>query len=156
MVIGARNAPRGQKRKAPDFALDLVKGGRIGLKDLTGQPFVLAFFSPDLDPVDEHCPECVQARQELLTELLTLQALTHNGTKPRVLGVEEGEEADKFGHHLVVPGVTLTLAHEQTGIVSGAFGRASIVFVNSDGTIAASYLRTPTKQQITQGLASLR
>jgi hypothetical protein len=41
-------------------------------------------------------------------------------------------------------------------MVQGSFGRASFVFVRSDGTIAASYDRAPTKQQITQGLAALR
>lgn len=150
-IIAARNAPKGQKKKAPDFTLDLVKGGRIGLKDLAGQPFVLTFFSSDLAGGDEACPGCRQA-------LLTLQTLTRNGTKPRVLAVQEGDDMsmEKLGHRLVVPGLTLTLAQEKTGTVAGAFGLASYVFVSSDGTIAASYLRTPTKLQITQGLAALQ
>jgi hypothetical protein len=35
-------------------------------------------------------------------------------------------------------------------------GRASFVFVGSDGAIAAAYDTVPTKQQITQSLAALR
>jgi hypothetical protein len=43
-IVAAKNAPPDQTKKAPDFTLDLVKGGWIGLKDLAGKPFVLAFF----------------------------------------------------------------------------------------------------------------
>jgi hypothetical protein len=57
-----------------------------------------------------------------------------------------------------VPGLTLTLAHEQTPVVQNSFGLTELlgfVFVRSDGTVAASYDRAPTKQQITQSLAAL-
>jgi hypothetical protein len=150
IVIAAENAPPGQTKKAPDFTLDLVKGGRIGLKDLAGKPFVLAFFSSHLafDESGDAFPGYRDA-------LLTLQTLTSNGTKPRVLAVQEGS-LGKPGHPLVVPGLTLTLAHEETQVVQGSFALASFVFVRSDGTIAASYDRAPTKQQITQRLAALQ
>jgi hypothetical protein len=102
-VIAAKKAP---PKKAPDFTLDLIKGGQIGLKDLAGKPFVLAFFMSDLafDEQGEVCPGCRDA-------LLTLQALTANGTRPRVLGVQIGD-LGKPGYPLIVPGVTLPLAHE--------------------------------------------
>jgi hypothetical protein len=82
-IIAAKNAPPGQTKKVPDFTLDLVKGGRIGLKDLAGQPFVLAFFPSELafDESGDAFPGYRDA-------LLTLQTLTSNGTKPRVLGVQ--------------------------------------------------------------------
>jgi AhpC/TSA family len=151
-VIAAKNASPGQTKKAPDFTLDLVKGGRIGLKDLVGKPFVLAFFMSDLsfDEKGEVCPGCRDA-------LLTLQTLTGNGAEPRVLGVQVGD-LGKPGYPLVVPGVTLTLAHEQTPVVQNSFGLTEMlgfVFVRSDGTVASTYDRAPTKQQITQSLAAL-
>jgi peroxiredoxin len=151
-VIAAKNASPGQTKKAPNFTLDLVKGGRIGLKDLVGKPFVLAFFMSDLsfDEKGEVCPGCRDA-------LLTLQTLTGNGAEPRVLGVQVGD-LGKPGYPLVVTGVTLTLAHEQTPVVQNSFGLTEMLgfaFVRSDGTVAASYDRAPTKQQITQSLAAL-
>jgi peroxiredoxin len=148
-VIAAKKAP---PKKAPDFTLDLIKGGQIGLKDLVGKPFVLAFFMSDLafDEQGEVCPGCRDA-------LLTLQALTINGARPRVLGVQVGD-LGKPGYPLAVPGVTLPLAHEQTPVVQNSFGLSgmvSFVFVGADGAIAATYDRAPTKQQITQSLAAL-
>lgn len=148
-VIAAKKAP---PQKAPDFTLDLVKGGRIGLKDLAGKPFVLAFFMADLafDEQGEVCPGCRDA-------LLTLQTLTVNGVKPRVLGVQLGD-LGKPGYPLVVSGLTLPLAHAQTPAVQNSFGLTGMVgfvFVHADGAIAAAYDRAPTKQQITQSLAAL-
>ncbi|GAA1655902.1 hypothetical protein GCM10009744_55630 [Kribbella alba] len=148
-VIAAKKASPAQ---APDFTLQLVKGSRIGLHDLAGKPFVLAFFSSDLafDEKGEVCPGCREA-------LLALQTLTGNGTKPRVLGVQIGD-LGKPGYPLVVPGVTLTLAHEETPVVQNSFGlteMVAFVFVRSDGKIAAAYDRVPTKQQMTQSLAAL-
>ncbi len=150
MVIAAEKAPPGQTKKAPDFTLELVKGGRIGLKDLAGKPFVLAFFPSDL-AFDESGDAFPGARDALLT----LQTLTSNGAKPRVLAVQEGI-LGKPGYPLVVPGLTLPRAHEETPTVNGLFGMASFVFVRADGTIAASFNRVPTKQQLTQSLAALR
>jgi hypothetical protein len=149
-VIAAKKAPPAQ---TPDFTLDLVKGGRIGLKDLAGKPFVLAFFGSDLafDEQGDVCRGCRDA-------LLALQTLTGNGAKPRVLGVQVGV-LGKPGYPLVVPGVTLTLAHEETPAVQNSFGLSGMVgfvFVRSDGTIAASYDRAPTKQQLKQSLAALK
>jgi hypothetical protein len=130
--------------------LELVKGGRIGLKDLAGKPFVLAFFPADLafDESGEVFPGSRDA-------LLTLQTLTSNGTKPRVLAVQEGS-LGKPGDPLVVPGLTLPLAHEETPTVNGLFAMASFVFVRADGTVSASFSRVPTKQELTQSLAALQ
>jgi hypothetical protein len=150
IVIAPEKAPTGQKKEAPDFTLELVKGGRIGLKDLAGKPFVLAFFSSDL-VFDENGEVFPGSREALLT----LQSLTSNGTKPRVLAVQEGS-LGKPGYPFVVPGLTLPLAHEETPTVNGLFALASFVFVRADGTIAASYDRPPTKQQLTQSVAALR
>lgn len=151
-VIAAKNPSPGQTKRAPDFTLDLVKGGRIGLNDLAGKPFVLAFFVSDLafDEQGEVCPGCRDA-------LVALQTQTGNGARPRVLGVQVGD-LGKPGYPLAVPGVTLTLAHEQTPMVQNSFGltgMVSFVFVRADGAIAAAYDHAPTKQQITQSLAAL-
>ena len=127
----------------------LVNGGRIGLKDLTGKPFVLAFLGPDLTAglEDPSCPFCKAYEQALLT----LQTLTGNGTKPLVLAVQ-GDDMGQPGY----PGATLPLAHDLDQTVLNSFGQVSFVFVSSDGTIAATYDHPPTNQQITQSLAALQ
>lgn len=152
-VVAAKNPPPGQTRRAPDFTLQLVDGGRIGLQDLTGAPFVLAFFSSDLyfDPNGEDCPRCLDA-------LLSLQAQTSHETQPRVLGVQVGDRG-KPGLPFVPRGITLPLAHEQTPLVKHSFGltgMVGIVFVDSNGTIAASYNRAPTTKQITDSLQAIQ
>jgi hypothetical protein len=55
-----------------------------------------------------------------------------------------------------VPGLTLPLAHEEDPTVNGLFGMASFVFVRADGTVASSFKRVPTEQELTKSLAALR
>ncbi|TCM48754.1 hypothetical protein EV648_10318 [Kribbella sp. VKM Ac-2568] len=149
-VVAAEHPASGKSKQAPDFTLELVKGGRIGLKDLVGQPFVLAFFPSDL-AFDESGDAFPGHREALLK----LQTLSDNGTKPRVLAVQEGS-LGKPGYPLAVPGLTLPLAHEDTPTVNGLFALASFAFVGADSTIVASYNRVPTEQELTQSLAALR
>jgi len=139
--------------RAPDFALPLLKGGRIGLADFAGKPLVLAFFSADVtfDERGEVCPGC-------RASLIDLQSLTNNGTKPAVLGMLAGGPG-KPGYPLVPPGVTLPVAYEEGSEVQqryGVFGMLGFAFVTSDGKLAATYERALTRTELQKALASLK
>jgi peroxiredoxin len=149
LVIAARlraGAP------APDFTLSLLKGGKTGLANFAGKPFVLAFFSADLffDESGEECPGCRDS-------LIDLQALTHNGTKPTVLGVLAGGPG-KPGAPLIPPGVTLPVAYEQGAAVQNRYGLGvpmGFAFVTSAGKIAAIYDHALTRADLQKALDGL-
>ena len=91
--------PSRHTRTAPPFRLDLLDGGTVSSAELDGKPYVLAFFSSDLYfDHGELCPRCVPA-------LLQVQHLSHHGTDPTVLAVQNGERG-KPGFPLVPPGLT--------------------------------------------------
>jgi outer membrane lipoprotein-sorting protein len=151
-VYAAKHSPGGKQQQAPGFTLQLLDGGTVDLNDLAGKPFVLAFFTSDLyfDPNGEVCARCIPA-------LLAVQQLTQDGTRPRVLAVQTGDEG-KPGYPLVPDGVELTVGRDSTGTLQHRYGlshQVGFAFVGSDGTIDRLYDGPATDQQLRDALAAL-
>ncbi len=119
--------------------------------ELDGRPYVLAFFSSDLYfDHGELCPRCVPA-------LLLVQQLSHHGTDPTVLAVQNGERG-KPGFPLVPAGLRLRIANDPDTALQHAYGlthEVGFAFVGSDGTIGQSSTTRPSSTEISDALSTL-
>ena len=160
----AQKQPGGARKQAPDFDLKHVAvGGASGgtedggsgtatLSDYAHQPLVLAFFVSDLvfDIHGESCPGCVKS-------LLTLQRLTREGTDPKVLAIQEGDEG-KPGAPLIPKGLHIEVANDPGFDVQHAYGlseQVGFAFIGSDGKVHKLFNKAPTDQQLQDALDAL-
>ena len=152
-IIAAKHptGPKPPDQEAPPFRLDLLNGGTVSSADFDGKPYVLAFFSSDLYfDHGELCPRCVPA-------LLQVQRLSHHGTDPTVLAVQNGERG-KPGFPLVPAGVRLRIANDPDIALQHAYGlthEVGFAFVGSDGTIRAVIDHPATSTEISDALSKL-
>jgi peroxiredoxin len=144
-------APKPTDQKAPPFRLQLLDGGTVSSAEFGGRPYVLAFFSSDLYfDHGELCPRCVPA-------LLLAQQLSHRGTDPMVLAVQNGERG-KPGFPLVPPGLTLPIANDPDTALQHAYGlthEVGFAFVGSDGTIRTVIDHPASSKEISDALSTL-
>jgi len=152
-IIAAKH-PTGTKpphQKAPPFRLQLLDGGTVSSAEFDGKPYVLAFFSSDLYyDHGEICPRCVPA-------LLLAQQLSHHGTDPTVLAVQNGERG-KPGLPLVPAGLTLRIANDPDTALQHAYGlthEVGFAFVGSEGAIRAVIDHPATSTEISDALSKL-
>ena len=152
-IIAAKH-PTGSKpphQKAPPFRLQLLDGGTVSSAEFDGKPYVLAFFSSDLYyDHGEICPRCVPA-------LLLAQQLSHHGTDPTVLAVQNGERG-KPGLPLVPAGLTLRIANDPDTALQHAYGlthEVGFAFVGSEGAIRAVIDHPATSTEISDALSKL-
>jgi peroxiredoxin len=152
-VVAAKHptGPEPSNQKAPPFRLRLLHGGTVSSSDLVGKPYVLAFFSSDLYfDQGELCPRCVPA-------LHLVQQLSHHGTDPTVLAVQNGERG-KPGFPLVPGGLRLRVANDPDTALQHAYGlthEIGFAFVGSDGTIRAVIDHPASRNEISDALSTL-
>jgi cytochrome oxidase Cu insertion factor (SCO1/SenC/PrrC family) len=136
---------------ARPFRLHLLGGGTVSSAELDGKPYVLAFFSSDLYfDHGELCPRCVHT-------LLLVQQLSHHGTDPTVLAVQNGERG-KPGFPLVPAGLRLPIANDPDTALQHAYGlthEVGFAFVGSDGTIRAVLDHPASSNEISDALSAL-
>ena len=152
-VIAAKHTtrPKPSHQEAPPFRLDLLDGDAVSSAELDGRPYVLAFFSSDLYfDHGELCPRCVPA-------LRLVQQLSHHGTDPTVLAVQNGERG-KPGFPLVPTGLRLRIANDPSSALQHAYGlthEVGFAFVGSDGTIRAVIDHPASSNEISDALSTL-
>ena len=152
-IIAAKHPTRSEpsSQEAAPFRLELLDGGTVSSAELDGKPYVLAFFRSDLYfDHGELCPRCVPA-------LLLVQQLSHRGTDPTVLAVQNGERG-KPGFPLVPPGLRLRIANDPDTALQHAYGlthEVGFAFVGSDGTIRAVIDHPASSNEISDALSTL-
>jgi hypothetical protein len=148
IIYAAKRPPAGTKRSLPDFTATRLDGGSIGLQDLAGHPFVLAFYLTGLVsyPQGHQCPRCIPS-------LLALQRYTRDGTNPRVLVLQLGDPSDQS----VPAGLHLTIARDDTLQPALALSnQVGFAFIGSDGTIQQLIDRPATDKELREAVAGLR
>jgi hypothetical protein len=89
--------------------------------------------------------------------LLTLQRLTREGTDPKVLAIQEGDEG-KPGAPLIPKGLHIEVANDPGFDVQHAYGlseQVGFAFIGSDGKVHKLFNKAPTDQQLQDALDAL-
>ena len=150
-VLAARNPGTVGAVVVPQFTFERLAGGTVDRASLNGHPYVIVFFSSDLPwDLPDSCTGCLAALQ-------SLQRMTHNGADPIVLAVQVGSRG-KPGYPFPTPAVHLTMANAPDATLPHALGFANqfaVAFVGADGKVKAGFDRTPTDDELTQGLAGI-
>jgi peroxiredoxin len=155
-VYAARQHAGDPPKKAAAFDLNRVTGtsgtGTVSLSDYTDKPVVLAFFSSDLAFGDEDCAGCLDA-------LAALTQLTHGGTNPAVLAVQDGEEG-KPGYPLIPKGLHVdVVVNDPASDVQHAYGldgQVGFAFIGADGKVHQVFNKAPTDQQLKDAVDAIR
>src|SRR6478735_4553704 len=153
-VYAARQHAGDAPKKAPDFALNRVTGtsgtGTVSLSDYAHEPLVLAFFSSELAFGDEDCAGCLDA-------LMALTQLTHDGTNPAVLAVQDGEEG-KPGYPLIPKGLDVDVNDPDSDVQHsyGLSGQVGFAFIGADGNVHQVFDKAPTTEQLKDAVDAIR
>jgi peroxiredoxin len=133
-------------RRAPDFTLSSIDGGRISLSELQGRPVVVNFFAT-------WCQPCKK-------ELPAFQALAAQYAESGLafLLVDMQEDPDDVAVFLGELGVTLPAVVDASGEVSKAYrvrGLPSTFFVGRDGLIKAVQLGELDGRMLEAGISKI-
>ena len=138
-------ASKGSSIEAPNFTFTLLDGNKVKLSDYRGKPVVLNFWATWCPPCREETPVLVKVFDKYDGDVQFLGVI-QNDTK---------ESAAKFAQEYKM---NYPSGLDSTGDISNAYKIAGIptsFFINSDGTVKASYIGAIEEKKLVEYIEDL-
>lgn len=144
-VVGAQSIPTG--RRAPEFDLPTLNGGRFELSRLRGHPVILSFWATWCPPCRNEFPELVKVQAKYAEAGLYVVGV--NGRDQEQSTKDVQRFADVFS-------VAFPIALDNRGSVRRAYrieAQPTTVFIDAGGTVRRVHAGLITRDELDEGIA---